>query len=148
MLKEFRDFAARGNVIELAVGVILGVAFGKVVTSAVNDLIMPPIGMAIGRVDFTNLFVSLNGQHYASLAAAEAAGAPTINYGRFLNTSFEFLIVAFVVFLMVKQINRLKGPAPTAPAEEARDCPFCVSRIPVRATRCAFCTADVRPGAA
>ena len=148
MLKEFRDFAARGNVIELAVGVILGVAFGKVVTSAVNDLIMPPVGMAIGRVDFTNLFVSLNGQHYPSLAAAEAAGAPTINYGRFLNTSFEFLIVAFVVFLMVKQINRLKGPAPTAPAEETRDCPFCVSRIPVRATRCAFCTADVRPGAA
>lgn len=148
MLKEFRDFAARGNVIELAVGVILGVAFGKVVTSAVNDLIMPPIGMAIGRVDFTNLFVSLNGQHYPSLAAAEAVGAPTINYGRFLNTSFEFLIVAFAVFLMVKQINRLKGPAPTAPAEETRDCPFCVSRIPVRATRCAFCTADVRPGAA
>jgi large conductance mechanosensitive channel len=148
MLKEFRDFAARGNVIELAVGVILGVAFGKVVTSAVNDLIMPPIGMAIGRVDFTNLFVSLNGQHYPSLAAAEAAGAPTFNYGRFLNTSFEFLIVAFAVFLMVKQINRLKGPAPTAPAEETRDCPFCVSRIPVRATRCAFCTADVRPGAA
>lgn len=148
MLKEFRDFAARGNVIELAVGVILGVAFGKVVTSAVNDLIMPPIGMAIGRVDFTNLFVSLNGLHYPSLAAAEAAGAPTINYGRFLNTSFEFLIVAFAVFLMVKQINRLKGPAPTAPAEETRDCPFCVSRIPVRATRCAFCTADVRPGAA
>jgi large conductance mechanosensitive channel len=148
MLKEFRDFAARGNVIELAVGVILGVAFGKVVTSAVNDLIMPPIGMAIGRVDFTNLFVSLNGQHFPSLAAAEAAGAPTINYGRFLNTSFEFLIVAFAVFLMVKQINRLKGPAPTAPAEETRDCPFCVSRIPVRATRCAFCTADVRPGAA
>lgn len=148
MLKEFRDFAARGNVIELAVGVILGVAFGKVVTSAVNDLIMPPIGMAIGRVDFNNLFVSLNGQHFPSLAAAEAAGAPTINYGRFLNTSFEFLIVAFAVFLMVKQINRLKGPAPTAPAEETRDCPFCVSRIPVRATRCAFCTADVRPGAA
>jgi large conductance mechanosensitive channel len=148
MLKEFRDFAARGNVIELAVGVILGVAFGKVVTSAVNDLIMPPIGMAIGRVDSTNLFVSLNGQHFPSLPAAEAAGAPTINYGRFLNTSFEFLIVAFAVFLMVKQINRLKGPAPTAPAEETRDCPFCVSRIPVRATRCAFCTADVRPGAA
>ena len=147
MLKEFRDFAARGNVIELAVGVILGVAFGKVVTSAVNDLIMPPIGMAIGRVDFTNLFVSLNGQYYPSLAAAEAAGAPTINYGRFLNTSFEFLIVAFAVFLMVKQINRLKGPAPAALAEETRDCPFCVSRIPVRATRCAFCTADVRPGA-
>ena len=146
MLKEFRDFAARGNVIELAVGVILGVAFGKVVTSAVNDLIMPPIGMAIGRVDFTNLFVSLNGQHYPSLVAAEAAGAPTFNYGRFLNTSFEFLIVAFAVFLMVKQINRLKGPAPTTPAEEARDCPFCVSRIPVRATRCAFCTADVKPG--
>jgi large conductance mechanosensitive channel len=141
MLKEFRDFVARGNVIELAVGVILGVAFGKVVASAVNDLIMPPIGMAIGGVDFTNLFVSLNGQYYPSIAAAEAAGAPTINYGRFLNTSFEFLIVAFAVFLMVKQINRLKGPAP-APAE-TRDCPFCVSRIPVRATRCPFCTADL-----
>ena len=110
MLKEFREFAARGNVIDLAVGVIIGAAFGKVVTSIVNDLIMPPIGMALGRIDFSNLFVALNGGTYASLAEAKAATppAPTLNFGLFLNTCLEFLIVAFAVFLLVKQVNRLK----------------------------------------
>ncbi len=113
MLKEFRDFAARGNVIDLAVGVIIGAAFGKVVTSVVNDLIMPPIGMALGRIDFSNLFVALDGGTYASLAQAKAATppAPTLNYGLFLNVCLEFVIVAFAVFLLVKQVNRLKGPA-------------------------------------
>ena len=143
MLKEFRDFAARGNVIDLAVGVIIGAAFGKVVTSAVNDLIMPPIGMALGRVDFSSLFVALNGGTYASLAEAKTAGAPTLNYGVFLNTCFEFLIVAFAVFLLVKQVNRLKGP----PVIDTRDCPYCVSKMSIKATRCPACTSEVTPTA-
>lgn len=144
MWKDFREFAARGNVIDLAVGVIIGAAFGKIVTSLVTDVIMPPIGMAIGGLDFTNLFVALNGVHYPSLAAAQAAGAPTINYGRFVNTVLEFLIVAFAVFLMVRQINRMKTPVPVGPTVDARDCPFCVSRIPLKATRCPHCTSEVR----
>ena len=143
--KDFREFAARGNVIDLAVGVIIGAAFGKIVTSLVNDVIMPPIGMAIGRVDFKSLFVALNGQGYASLADAQKAGAPTINYGLFMNTVLEFLIVAFVIFLMVRQINKLKTPAPAPPTVESRDCPFCVSRIPAKATRCPQCTSELRP---
>lgn len=145
MLKEFREFASRGNVVDLAVGVIIGAAFGKIVASAVNDLIMPPIGMLLGGIDFTDFFVALNGATYPSLAAAEAAGAPTLNYGRFLNTVLEFLIVAFAVFLLVKQINRLKRPSPEAPTEEVRDCPFCVSRIPLKARRCPHCTSEVLP---
>jgi large conductance mechanosensitive channel len=143
MLKEFRDFAARGNVIDLAVGVIIGAAFGKVVTSAVNDLIMPPIGMALGRVDFGNLFVTLNGGTYASLVQAKAAGAPTFNYGIFLNTCLEFIIVAFAVFLLVKQFNRLKGPV----VIDTRDCPFCMSKMALKATRCPACTSEVKPAA-
>jgi large conductance mechanosensitive channel len=146
MLKEFREFAARGNVIDLAVGVIIGAAFGKIVASLVSDIVMPPIGMALGRVDFVNLFVALNGGHYATVAAAKAAGAPTINYGVFLNTVLEFLIVAFVVFLLVRTINRLKTPAPSPVTPEARDCPFCLSRIPLKATRCPQCTSEVKPG--
>jgi large conductance mechanosensitive channel len=145
MIKEFREFAARGNVIDLAVGVIIGAAFGKVVTSVVNDLIMPPIGMALGRVDFSNLFVGLNGVSYASLPEAKAAGAPTLNYGLFLNACLEFAIVAFAVFLIVKQVNRLKGPPP-AEAPSTRDCPFCLTKIPLKATRCPACTSDVRSG--
>lgn len=144
-MKEFREFASRGNVVDLAVGVIIGAAFGKIVASAVNDLIMPPIGMLLGGIDFTDFFVALNGATYPSLAAAEAAGAPTLNYGRFLNTVLEFLIVAFAVFLLVKQINRLKRPSPEAPTEEVRDCPFCVSRIPLKARRCPHCTSEVLP---
>jgi large conductance mechanosensitive channel len=141
MMKEFRDFAARGNVIDLAVGVIIGGAFGKVVTSVVSDLIMPPIGMALGRVDFSNLFVALNGQTYASLADAKKGGAPTLNYGIFLNTCIEFMIVAFAVFLLVKQVNRLKGPPPVI---DTRDCPFCYSKMAIRATRCPACTSESR----
>jgi large conductance mechanosensitive channel len=144
MLKEFREFAARGSVIDLAVGVIIGAAFGKIVTSIVNDLLMPPIGMALGRVDFADLFVSLDGGTYPSVEAAKAAGAPTLNYGLFINSIIEFLIIAFAVFLLVRQINRLKTPAPAAATEEARDCPFCLSRIPRKATRCAHCTSAVQ----
>ena len=141
MFKEFRDFAARGNVIDLAVGVIIGAAFGKVVTSLVTDLIMPPIGMALGRVDFSNLFVALNSGTYASLAEAKTAGAPTLNYGVFLNTCLEFVIVAFAVFLLVKQVNRLKGPV----VIDTRDCPFCLSKMAMKATRCPACTSEVKP---
>ena len=144
MFKEFREFAARGNVIDLAVGIIIGAAFGKIVTSLVNDLLMPPVGMALGGVDFADLFYALNGESYPSVEAAKAAGAPTINYGLFLNTILEFLIIAFAVFLLVRQINRLKTPSPTAPSEDARDCPFCLSRIPRKATRCAQCTSAVQ----
>ena len=144
MWKEFREFAARGNVLDLAVGVIIGAAFGRIVTSLVTDMIMPPIGMVIGGLDFSNLFVALNRVSYPSLAAAQAAGAPTINYGRFANTVLEFLIVAFVIFLLVRQINRMKTPAPAAPTDDSRDCPYCVSRISRKATRCPHCTSEVR----
>ena len=143
MLKEFRDFAARGNVVDLAVGVIIGAAFGKIVTSLVNDIVMPPIGLLIGRVDFRNLYVALNGQAYPSLAEAQKAGAPTINYGLFFNTLLEFLIIAFVVFLMVRQINRLSPPPAAAPAAPEKNCPFCVSAIPMAAKRCPHCTSTL-----
>ena len=145
MVKEFREFASRGNVIDLAVGVIIGAAFSKIVTSLVSDIVMPPIGKVIGGVDFKNLFIALDGQGFASLADAQKAGAATINYGVFMNTVVEFLIVAFVIFLMVQQINRLKTPEPKPPAEDARDCPFCISRIPTKATRCPQCTSELRP---
>src|SRR3954464_8594274 len=127
MLKEFRDFAARGSVVDLAVGVIIGAAFGKIVTSFLNDVVMPPIGLIIGRVDFRNLYVALNGQTYASLADAQKAAAPTMNYGLFLNTIVEFLIVGFVVFLLARQMNKLMPPPVVAPGEPRRDCPFCAS---------------------
>jgi large conductance mechanosensitive channel len=142
MWQDFKQFIARGNVLDLAVAVIIGAAFGKIVTSLVNDVIMPPIGLVLGRVDFRNLFVSLNGQTYASVADAQKAGAPTINYGVFANTVIEFLIVAFVVFLIVRQVNRFR-PAPV-PAEPTRECPQCVSKIPARANRCPFCTSQLR----
>jgi large conductance mechanosensitive channel len=143
LFKEFRDFAARGNVIDLAVAVIIGAAFGKIVTSLVNDLIMPPIGLVIGRIDFKDLFVALDGNTYPSLDAAKKAAAPIIAYGQFLNTVVEFLIVAAAVFLMVGQINRLKTPEPAPPTDTTRDCPFCLSKIPKKATRCSQCTATV-----
>ena len=140
MLKEFKEFAARGNVMDLAIGVIIGASFGKIVSSLVSDVIMPPIGLLIGRVDFKNLFVSLTGESYATLADAQKAAAPTINYGLFLNTLFEFLIVAFVIFLLVRQINRLVPPPVTAPAEPQKACQFCASQIPLAAKRCPHCT--------
>ena len=146
MLKEFRDFAMRGNVLDLAIAVIIGAAFGAVVTSFVNDVLMPPIGLAAGHVDFTNLFLNLSGKSYASLAEAKAAGAPTLNYGVFINTVINFLIIAFVVFLLVQQVNRLKPKeAPAAPT--TRDCPYCLSPIPLKATRCAHCTSELRSAA-
>jgi large conductance mechanosensitive channel len=140
--KEFRDFAARGNVIDLAVGVIIGAAFGKIVTSLVNDVIMPPIGLVLGHVDFSNLFISLSGAHYDSVAAAKQAGAPTINYGLFINNVIDFLIVAFVIFMLVHQINRFVK-RPETPS--TKDCPCCCSAIPVKAIKCPHCTVDIKP---
>lgn len=145
MLQEFKKFALQGNVLDMAVGIIIGASFGKIITSIVNDVLMPPIGLLVGRVDFSSLFVNLSGTPYATLAEAKAAGAPTINYGLFLNTVLDFVIVALVIFLLVKQVNRLKSQkaAPTA-APTTRDCPRCVSSIPLRATRCPFCTSDLQ----
>jgi large conductance mechanosensitive channel len=143
MLKEFRDFAIKGNVIDLAIAVIMGIAFGAIISSLVNDMIMPIIGYALGGVNFNDLFISLSGTAYASLAAAKAAGAPTINYGVFINTIINFIIVAFVLFLLVRSINRLKkAPAPVAP--NTKDCPFCFTQIPIPATRCPNCTSELR----
>ncbi|MGH8070125.1 MAG: large conductance mechanosensitive channel protein MscL [Candidatus Entotheonellia bacterium] len=145
MLREFREFAMRGNVVDLAVGIIIGVAFGKIITSLVNDIIMPPIGLLLGRVDFSSLFINLSGQPYASLAEAKAAGAPTINYGVFLNTVIDFIIVAFAIFLLIRLINRLsRQPAAPPAAPSTRECPFCMSSIPLRATRCPYCTSELQ----
>lgn len=144
MLKEFREFVARGNVLDLAVAVIIGAAFGKIVTSLVEGVIMPPIGVLLGKVDFSSLFVLLDSSkgRPESLAAAKQAGIPVIAYGAFLNDVINFLIVAFVVFLIVKQANRLKrAPAPADPA--TKQCPRCLTAIPVRATRCAACCSDI-----
>lgn len=141
MWSDFKTFLLRGNVVDLAVAVIIGAAFGAIVTSFVNDLLMPPIGMLLGRVDFTDLFVSLTGQRYPSLAAAKAAGAPTINYGRFLNAVLSFVIVGFVVFVFVRAVNRLTAKPPAAPT--TKECPYCIATIPRRATRCPQCTSQV-----
>lgn len=139
--KEFKDFVARGNVVDLAVGVIIGASFGKIVTSLVNDVLMPPIGLILGHVDFSNLFLNLSDKHYDSLAAAKAAGAPTINYGLFVNALIDFSIVAFVIFILVKQVNTfIKKPAGPA---TTKDCPRCVSTIAIKATKCPHCTADI-----
>jgi large conductance mechanosensitive channel len=143
MWKEFRDFAMRGNVIDLAIGIIIGAAFGKIVTSLVNDMLMPPLGVLLGKVDFTNLFIDLSGKHYTSLAEAKTAGAATINYGLFINNIIDFAIVAFAVFVLVRQINRfLPKPAEPAPAD-AKDCVYCKSSIPKAATRCPHCTSEL-----
>jgi len=141
MLKEFKEFALRGNVLDMAIGIIVGVAFGKIITSLVTDIIMPPIGLVLGRVDFADLYFSLNGKTYPSLAAAKAAGAATINYGVFLNTILDFLIVAFVMFLVVRQVNRAFPAAPGAPT--TRECPFCLSQIAIKASRCPNCTSQI-----
>jgi large conductance mechanosensitive channel len=141
MLKEFKEFAMRGNVMDMAVGLILAAAFGKIVTSFVGDLLMPPIGLLIGQVDFSSLFITLGSQHYDTLAAAKAAGAATLNYGAFLNTIIDFLIVAFAIFMVIRQMNRMKAPAP---AISTKECPYCCSAIAVKATRCAFCTAELK----
>ncbi len=141
MLKEFRDFIARGNVIDLAVAVIIGAAFGKIVTSLVEGIIMPPIGMLLGNVDFSNLFIDLSGELPVSLADAQLKGLPVIAYGVFINDLITFLIIAFVVFLIVKAVNKMKREEPAAPS--TKECPYCLSTIPLAASRCSACCSEV-----
>lgn len=143
MLKEFKEFAMKGNVMDMAVGIILGAAFGKIVSSFVGDVLMPPVGLLLGNVDFSNLFIDLSGAAYPSIAAAKEAGAATLNYGLFLNTVIDFLIVSFVIFLLVKQMNRLKRAQAPAPVT-TKECPFCLSAVPLRATRCPMCTSELK----
>ena len=141
MWKEFKAFAMRGNMIDLAIAVILGGAFGKIVTSFVNDVLMPPIGLLLGKVNFSDLFIDLSGKGYTSLTAAQEAGAATINYGVFFNTILDFIIVAFVIFLVVRQVNKMKKKEPAAPAAPTtKSCPYCFTDIPIKATRCPHCT--------
>jgi large conductance mechanosensitive channel len=145
VFKEFKEFAVKGNVMDMAVGIIIGAAFGKIVNSLVNDVLMPPIGRLTGRVDFSSLFISLDGNHYATLA--DAKNAPLLKYGVFINTVIEFVIVAFAVFLLVKQVNRFRTPAPAPAAPAAKDCPYCTMAIPVKAIKCPHCTAQLKLGA-
>jgi large conductance mechanosensitive channel len=142
MYNEFKAFVMRGNVIDLAIGVVIGAAFGKIVTSFVEDVLMPPIGLALGKVDFSNLFINLSGKDYPSVAAAKQAGAATLNYGIFFNNILNFLIIAFVIFLLIKQINRMQQPAPAAAS--TKECPHCLSTILLNATKCAHCTSDLK----
>lgn len=146
MLEEFKKFAIQGNVMDMAVGVIIGGAFGKIVASLVEDVIMPPIGLLMGGVDFSSLFLTLSGGTYESVAKAKEAGAATLNYGIFMNHVVNFLIVAFAIFMIVKQINRLKAvpAAPLPGPPTTKDCPYCLTTIPIKATRCGHCTSDVK----
>lgn len=142
MLKEFKEFIMRGNVVDLAVGIIIGGAFGKIITSLVGDVLMPPLGKIMGNVNFGGLFINLSGTPYPSLAAAKAAGAATINYGLFINTVIDFIIVGFAIFILIKQVNRLKKPVEVAPSTKA--CPYCLSTVPLKATRCPACTSELK----
>jgi large conductance mechanosensitive channel len=144
MLDEFKKFALRGNVIDLAVGIIIGVAFNGIVNSLVNDIIMPPIGVILGKVDFSNLFINLTGTAYPSVAAAKAAGAATINYGLFINSIINFVIVAFALFLLIRQVNALTKPKEVPAPPKTKDCPYCLTAVPVKATRCPACTSDLK----
>jgi large conductance mechanosensitive channel len=147
MFKEFKDFAMRGNVVDMAVGIIIGAAFGTIVKSLVSDVIMPPIGLALGNVDFAELYAVIKqgatAGPYATLADAQAAGAVTVNYGVFINTIISFVIIAFAVFIMIRQINRMKREEP-APEPNTKECPYCFSTIPIKATRCGYCTSDLK----
>ena len=141
MLKEFKEFIARGNVIDLAVAVVIGAAFGRIITSLVEGVLMPPIGMALGKVDFSNLFIDISGQNPTSLADAQLRGLPVIAYGNFINDVISFVIIAFIVFLVVKAVNRLRAAPPPPP--NTKDCPRCLTAIPLEASRCAACCADL-----
>ncbi|MEA2625565.1 MAG: large conductance mechanosensitive channel [Candidatus Binatota bacterium] len=147
MIKEFKEFAMRGNVVDMAIGVVIGGAFGKIVGSFTNDLLMPPLGLLLGRVDFSSLFVNLSGHPYATLAEAKAAGAPTLNLGVFANTVLDFVIIAFAVFLLVQQMQRFTrkaSPAPEASAPTTKECPQCLEVIPLKARRCGHCTSELQ----
>ena len=143
MLSEFKAFLMRGNVVDLAVAVVLGAAFGAIVTSFVNDILMPPIGLALGRVNFADMFASLSGQSYPSLAAAKAAGAPTVNYGVFINTIINFVIISFVIFMLIRVINRFTAKPEAAAAPTTKECAYCASMIPLKAKRCPQCTSEL-----
>lgn len=142
MFKEFKAFAMKGNILDMAIGIVIGIAFGKIISSFVSDIIMPPIGLVLGKVDFGNLFINLSDKTYPTLAAAKAAGAPTINYGVFFNTVLDFLIVAYVLFLIMKQMNRFNKKEEAV--KSTQECPYCISEISIRATRCPHCTADLK----
>jgi large conductance mechanosensitive channel len=145
MLKEFKDFILRGNVLDLAVAVIIGGAFGKIISSLVTDILMPPLGLILGKVDFSNLYINMSDTPFASLAEAQAAGAPTLNYGVFLNNVINFVIVAAAIFLVIKLANRLQRLKPAEkPAPTTRECPYCISNIPIKATRCPNCTSEIK----
>jgi large conductance mechanosensitive channel len=145
MFKEFKEFIQKGNVMDMAVGFIMGAAFGKIVTSLINDVIMPPIGLLLGKVDFSNLYINLSGRPFETLAEAKKAGAATINYGAFLNTLFEFIIVSLAIFIMVKWINAMRRkPAPIPAVPTTKDCPFCFTAIPIKAVRCPHCTSALK----
>ncbi len=143
VLKEFKEFAVKGNVLDMAVGIIIGAAFGKIVTSFVEDIIMPPIGLLLGKVDFANLYLNLSGQPWESLEAAKKAGAPLIRYGVFLNQALSFVIVAFAVFMIVKAVNRLRKQEETVEEATEKLCPYCQTAIPLAATRCPHCTSQL-----
>jgi len=143
MLKEFKDFIMKGNVLDLAIGVIIGGAFGKIVSSLVTDMLMPPIGMLLGKVDFSNLFINLSGGTYSSLTEAQQAGAVTLNYGLFINNIINFLIIALVIFLIIKQVNKLQKPIEKPAEPPTQECPYCFSTIPIKATRCPNCTSQL-----
>lgn len=143
MFKDFKEFALRGSVVDMAVGVVIGTAFGKIATSLVNDIVMPPIGLILGEVNFSGLFIDLSGRRYATLAQAKAAGAPTVNYGAFITTVLDFLIVALAIFFVVRHLNRLFPGAVSSPAKTTADCPFCLTPVPLKAKRCASCTSDL-----
>jgi len=142
MFKEFKEFIMRGNVLDMAIGIIIGAAFGKIVSSFVNDLLMPPLGRLLGGADFSNLFIDLSGKSYETLAAAKAAGAATINYGIFVNAVLDFVIVAAAIFLLIKSVNRFKK-AETPAAATTKDCPFCCTAIPIAAKKCGHCTSEL-----
>jgi large conductance mechanosensitive channel len=145
MLKEFKEFAMKGNVLDMAIGIIIGAAFGKIISSLVGDVIMPPIGLLLGKIDFSTLFINLSGQPYASLAQAKAAGAATINYGMFINTVIDFIIVAFVIFLLIRQVNKLKRQSePALAVPMTKECPYCLSAVPIKAIRCPHCTSELK----
>jgi len=145
MFKEFKEFAMRGNVLDMAIGIVIGAAFGKIITSLVSDMIMPPIGLLLGKLDFSNLYINLSGQPYASLSAAKAAGASTINYGIFINTVIDFIIVVFVIFLLIQQVNKLRRqPEVSSAVPTTKECPYCLSVIPIKAVRCPHCTSELK----
>jgi len=144
MFKEFKEFAMKGNVLDMAVGIIIGAAFGKIITSFVGDVLMPPLGLLLGKMDFSSLFVNLSGTDYPTLAAAKEAGAATLNYGTFINTIIDFIIVVFAIFLLVRQVNKLKRQPEVAPASPTtKDCPYCFSAVALKATRCPNCTSSL-----